>query len=374
MSIKKIKVCFISHFGYPLYNKKCKEPFGGGAEVQLYLLSKEFAKNENLEVSVITGSFKINDNSVEIIDNIFIYKVLPLKKKITNYFKGVIIFFKTLIKIKPDVVIQRCASVTTFLSTVYSKLLKKKFIYSISHENDVNGVSEKGILGKFFKSGLDNASFIVAQNNDQIIALENYKNRSIENIRVIRSGFEINIIDDCIKKSILWVGRAIQFKRPYIYLKLAQKFPNEKFIIICKKDIDENYKRTIYDEAYALTNLELIEFVPFHEINQFFKNAKVLVNTSTNEGFPNTFIQALMNKTPILSQNVDPDDILTKRKIGINCNNSFIKMVNSLRKLLNNRSFYESYSNNGYSYVLNNHNIKDIANKWIKLIKKVLKN
>jgi len=81
-----------------------------------------------------------------------------------------------------------------------------------------------------------------------------------------------------------------------------------------------------------------------------------------------------MNKTPILSQNVDPDDILTKRKIGINCNNSFIKMVNSLRKLLNNRSFYESYSNNGYSYVLNNHNIKDIANKWIKLIKKVLKN
>ena len=94
----------------------------------------------------------------------------------------------------------------------------------------------------------------------------------------------------------------------------------------------------------------------------------VLVNTSLYEGFPNTFIQALKNKTPILSLNVNPDDFLTKNEIGFFCRNDFTQMENNLKLLLQNKELYESYSKNAFLYVKNNHNIEEIAKEWIKLI------
>ncbi|KKK62284.1 hypothetical protein LCGC14_3005850, partial [marine sediment metagenome] len=55
---KSLKICFISHFGYPLYNPQCEDYSGiGGSEVQLYLLSKEFSKKNNTKIYVITGNF-----------------------------------------------------------------------------------------------------------------------------------------------------------------------------------------------------------------------------------------------------------------------------------------------------------------------------
>ncbi|KKL08743.1 hypothetical protein LCGC14_2572800, partial [marine sediment metagenome] len=152
--VKKVRLCIISHFGYPLYNKKCIETdIGGGAGVQLYLLSKEFAKKNTFNVNIITGNHKIHKNRIEVYQNIKIFKVLPLKRTFLNVLKFVIIFFLTLIQIKPDIVIQRTASPSTGLCAFYCKLFRKKFIYSISNKPEVNGEAEKGVLGKFYKYG-----------------------------------------------------------------------------------------------------------------------------------------------------------------------------------------------------------------------------
>ena len=44
-----------------------------------------------------------------------------------------------------------------------------------------------------------------------------------------------------------------------------------------------------------LSNLELYEDVPWNKIDTYFSNARVFVNTSTHEGFPNTFVQAALS-------------------------------------------------------------------------------
>ncbi len=72
--------------------------FGGGSEVQLYLLSKEFSKNDNIEVNVITGNYGDRNNHFEVKKKIKIYKVLPLKRGFINYFEFVVNFFFTYIK------------------------------------------------------------------------------------------------------------------------------------------------------------------------------------------------------------------------------------------------------------------------------------
>ncbi|MHA1439372.1 MAG: glycosyltransferase family 4 protein [Promethearchaeota archaeon] len=370
---RKIKVCFVSMLGYPLYNKQCKRKlFGGGAAVQLYLLSKELSKNSNFEINVITGNYQLTENKVEIADNIKIYNIRPIQRKFSYYFFSLINLFIILMKIKPDVIIQRGADKVSGVCAFYCKLFNKKFLFSIANLTDVNGKSERGFLGRFFKYGINNANHIIAQNKDQILVLEKYKNKRFNNITVIKSSYEIKepIIKD--KKEILWVGRAIDWKRPELFFKLAEKFPNEQFIMICNKTDNKiesiKYWNTINAEASKISNLKFLEFVPFHEINQFFEKAKVIVNTSIYEGFPNTFIQAFRNKKPIISLNVNPDDLLTKNKLGFWCNNNFDEMVKNLKKLLENEELYNIYSQNCINYAREHHDVKKNVKQWIKII------
>ena len=371
---QKLKVCFVSMLGYPLYNRNSKrEFFGGGAAVQLYILSKEFSKDNNFEVNVITGNFNLTENRIEISQNIKLHNVRPIKRKISYYFLSQINLFITLIKIKPDVVIQRGANKTTGICSLYCKIFKKKFIYSIANLTDVNGKNERGFFGKFYKYGLNNANHIIAQNRDQITVLEKYKKKKFTNINIIKNSFEIRNWKTQDKKNILWVARAINWKRPEMFIKLAGIFTNENFIMICSKTDEKvrnvKYWEQIFSTALKVPNLKFLEFVPFHKINQFFMRTKVFVNTSSFEGFPNTFIQAFINKTPVLSFNVNPDNLLTTHKIGMWCKNDFSTMIENLKKLLYDKELYELYSQNCFNYVQKHHNVSGNIKKWKEIIK-----
>ena len=76
---EKIKICVVSYFIYPLFNKKSHIPFGG-AEVQLYLLLKEFSKEKKYDLNVITSDL-ISKKKCEIHDNIKVHVSIPYKKK-----------------------------------------------------------------------------------------------------------------------------------------------------------------------------------------------------------------------------------------------------------------------------------------------------
>jgi len=369
MLSKKIKVCLVSH-GYPIYNKKYKDYYRiGGAEVQLFLLSKEFAKNDNFEANLIIGNYK-RKASIEFFEKIKIFGLRSLSKKLINHFISMIKLFFTLKQINPDFVIKRAASMVTGVCALYCRIFKKNFIYSIANETDVNGESEKNIFGKIYKFGLDNATYLVAQNFNQIIELEKFKKRKFYNIKVIKSGYEIKKEEPITQKEIiLWVARAIEWKRPEMFFMLAKQFPNEKFIMICNEvNYKKDYYKTIVRKASNLKNLTFIKFVPFHEIDDYFKQAKILINTSIYEGFPNTFIQAFRNGTPVISLNVNPDNIFSKNKIGYFCNDDFEKMKANLSLLLEKRDLYKTYSKNAYHFCRENHDIKKIGHQWIQLI------
>ncbi len=55
------------------------------------------------------------------------------------------------------------------------------------------------------------------------------------------------------------------------------------------------------------------------EVNAELANAHVLVNTSLYEGFPNTFIQAWMRRTVVVSLNVNPDGIFDETAGRVSC-------------------------------------------------------
>jgi len=368
-----LKVCIISHFGYPLYNENSSSQFGGGSEVQLYLLSKEFSKNMTIDVNVIMGDYGGINDQIEVHDKITLYKILPLKRNFFNYFKFLFNFSYYLIKINPDIIIQRAISAITGLTAAYCMLFRKKFIYSIANKPDVDS-SKKGLIYKIFRFGLKQADYVIAQNYEQMNLLKTLKIKNPSHALVLKSGYPIrkNEREITDKSDILWVGRAVNWKRPELFLKLALIFKNHNFKMICTKYVDQEYWEDIKNLTENIPNLKFIEYVKFSEIDDYFKKAKVYINTSIYEGFPNTFLQAFKYETPVISLSVNPNNIFDEYIIGYYCNDNFNLLKEKLSELLQNSALQEMIGRNAYSYVRKFHDIEIVGKQWIKVINFIL--
>lgn len=359
--MKTKKICFISLNGYSYYNKSIKLPTFGGAELQTYLLSKELAKNKNNKISVLVSG---NEKQIEYYNNI---KILKIKKKKSLLY--LIDFYKTLKKEKPQFIYKRGIGKTLFMCIIY-KLLnpRAKIIYHVASTLDINGQRFKGFLGKLLYISFKLSDILIAQTNEQLNILSNRDKKRVAKCGIIRNIYRYNE-EKFIKngKFILWVSRCVDIKRPSLFLKLAAEFPKEKFIMICPK-FDLNLWQKIKKESLNFKNITFIESISFNEINSYFKEAKVFINTSSHEGYPNTFLQSADTKTPILSLSVNPDDLLTKYKIGIYCKNDINKLKKELNKLLNSKEYYDNFSSNGLKYLKEVHDIKSNVNKFQNII------
>jgi glycosyltransferase involved in cell wall biosynthesis len=64
---------------------------------------------------------------------------------------------------------------------------------------------------------------------------------------------------------------------------------------------DRGFFDAIRARAAALPNLEMTGFLPLAQVEPWFDRARVLVNTSTYEGMPNTFLQAWARGVPTVA-------------------------------------------------------------------------
>jgi glycosyltransferase involved in cell wall biosynthesis len=111
----------------------------------------------------------------------------------------------------------------------------------------------------------------------------------------------------------LWVSRCQPVKRPHLFLDLVEAIPGKSFKMVCPRE-DVNLWESVAKRAATLSNLCFIEKVPYHEIQSHYDAARVFVNTSEWEGWPNSFIQAGLGRTALLSLAVNPDGIFEKLK------------------------------------------------------------
>jgi glycosyltransferase involved in cell wall biosynthesis len=141
--------------------------------------------------------------------------------------------------------------------------------------------------------------------------------------------------------------------------------------MICQRATGDRQYDALKKQAATVQNLQFIERVPFNEIDKYFQKAKVLVNTSDSEGFPNTFIQAGKWATAILSLNVNPDGFLDKYNCGICCGGDRQRLADALRSMLEGSKYLELGAN-ARSYVEKNHDIKEVAERYKDVFRRVV--
>lgn len=136
---------------------------------------------------------------------------------------------------------------------------------------------------------------------------------------------------------------------------------------------DKEYSRKIRAEAKLIPNLTFLDFVPFDQINDYFLRGKAFVNTSLAEGFPNTFVQAAKNKTPIFSLDANPSGILERYEMGKCFNGDFQQMVEFLGTILEDEALRERMGENAFTYAKEYHSLKRIIEKDKEWINSLLK-
>jgi len=345
----------------------------GGAEINLYFLAREFAKDPNIQVEFLVGDF--GQEKVEIIENVKLIKINRLNPVLYNNLYHKIIrrynFVKEVLLSRSDIFIASTAGeFLGYLVFIVRYLKRKKILFRVGHDWDVDGTrsQQNNHIGFLYRYALTRFHRIIVQNIKQKnILWDRYKLDS----EVIKNGFPIDKrFNPKSRKYILWVGRVVPFKRPEIFLKLAVAVPEKSFLMILSGE--KKMKDQLKAESKYIKNLEIKDAIGFFEISRFFNEAECLVNTSSAEGFPNTFIQSGMSRIPILSFNVNPDNILTKYNIGFDCRENFLKAKNFLRKL-DHLKFSELGENN-FKYVVSHHNLSDKVIRYKKVIHEMFRN
>jgi glycosyltransferase involved in cell wall biosynthesis len=216
-----------------------------------------------------------------------------------------------------------------------------------------------GFQWLFFKLGVRLANVVVVQHGNQLELLRrNYHKDGI--LRMSAHRLVSGRIPSEEKSGILWVARCEKWKDPTSLIGLARCFRDVSFVMIAPQTPDREFFLSIKEKAAGENNIKFVDHVPFGEIQRSFNKARLFVNTSLSEGFPNTFVQAAMGATPIISLYVDPDGVLEKNKMGLCARGDFNRMVADIKTLLGDEALWQKMSDNAYAYARRNHDIAHI--------------
>jgi len=356
---RAIEICFIAPKAYPLFNPDVKEIFGG-AEVDLYFLATELAKDKNFAVSFITADY--GQQKIETIAGVRIIKGINFKK---NSLTGAIKVWRGLREADAEMYMIKTISPGMFLAAFFCWLKGKTFLYRTSNTNSCDGtyLRQHPVFGRLYKWALRTAQQVFVQNKTD---RENLQRTTKVTSVAIANAHRLVELAEGQRDTILWIGRSAKIKRPMLFIDLAEKMPDENFTMICQRATGDKKYEKLVARAKQVENLQFIKQVDFDKVSNYFQHAKVFVNTSDAEGFPNTFIQACEFGTPILSFNVNPDGFLDEYKCGICCNGNLERLADSLRFMLAEDKYIEM-GNKARKYVEQNHDIKKIVEEYKKI-------
>jgi glycosyltransferase involved in cell wall biosynthesis len=276
--------------------------------------------------------------------------------------------------IDADIYVTRCSGEAVGYVQRACRKMGRAFVYMVAHEFDVSGEYGRanGLDGLQYERGLRGADVVICQHRDQVELLRAHYGREG---RVLPSLCPVPAQAgrrQAERRIVLWVARLEQWKQPELVIGLARRFPKETFVMVAPPTrLDKIYSARIETEVAAQPNMRLIPGVPFHDITALFEDAKMFVNTSHYEGFPNTFLQAAACGTPIVSWAVNPEGLLNREGIGYCAEQNPAKFEADVRRLCETPALREELGENGQRYVAQHHDPERIAQAYAELFVKL---
>jgi glycosyltransferase involved in cell wall biosynthesis len=364
------RICFICLSSYPLLAGR-NMGFGGGAEQCFTLLANELGKR-GYDVSFIT--YSDGGEPVEYISNIRVIKIYKrddvphLSRPVKARY-----IWQALRKADADICMEGPAM--SGVVPLFCRLKGKKSVRFIASDAEVlktgTALTREFFLSLFDRLNIKLVHSITVQSEYQRKMLScNFKRKStvIKNPLILPGNGMGHKHDPPL---VLWVATIKQIKQAELFLELAKAIPETKFQMIGGPELgEEPYFAFISEAARRIPNLDFIGYIPRDKLEPYFEAASILVNASTLEGFPNTFLEAWASYTPVVSLNSDPDEIICRYKLGFH-SKTFDQMVKDVKTLLEDPELRDEMGRNGRKYVEQQHDMQEIATQYADLFQQL---
>ena len=372
----KPRICIVASDIWPVLADDRSFPVIGGMQVQLSILAHAFV-HAGFPVSVVTMDFGQADGTV--VDGITVYRShkptggLPILR---FFYPRLTSWWQALKRADADIYLQRSADFLTGVTGLFSRLHRRSFIYSgasdLDFKRDETWKLFRRRMGrrdqKFYEVGLRLAQAIVAQHEGQVAECARWYGRvatRIPNCYVCEPAMMPQV-----KDLVLWVAVIKPLKRPELFLELARDLPQLRFRLVGGPGKNVECHDAAQEVAATLDNVECTGFVPYADVGAQFDQARIFVNTSDFEGFPNTFLQAWARGIPTVSF-FDCGARFDGIPVGFVCRD-LAEMRESIRRLGEDDQLWEKESRRARAYFESTHSVAEAVQRYDRLFQSVL--
>lgn len=344
------------------------EGSAGGAETQVFLLARELCRRGH---RVAIATLETSPSLPEEVEGIEIIAlpVRPPGASRTGLLAWGVRFVLALERIDRCAVVQRTAGAITGLAALLARLGGRPFVYSCSGVNDFEydqletSPAARGLFG----IGRRLARTIVVQSDEQA---ELCRLRWGRSSTVVRSLAEPAPRRTQPPEAFLWIGRLSPYKRPEIFLELAERMPDATFWVVGSAagnfpEVDEQIRR----RATELANVELLGSRSRTELANLYDRAAAVVNTSRSEGMSNVLLEAWARGVPALMHAHDPDGLVAREGLGWVADGSLDRLTELAEAAWASRDDQADVADRCRSYLAREHLPERVAERWERVLR-----
>lgn len=363
-----MKYCFLSEGSRSVEVLEGDTRQSGGAEAQVAHLATAFARLDH-EVDLIFGSGQ-KKSAPRVIQGVRCIDAFPSWSHPSTLMK----FWERLQESNPDLIYARIPSDFLWLVRLYTQRNpRSKFIYALSNDRTCNPWhTYPPSKGRWFHNllyalWLPTVDLLAIQHEGQAQILKPYiKGRLglIPNlVRSVQSEprrFEETTID------VIWITLIRPQKQLSILLDIAEQLPTLRFVVVGGFGRESN-RSGLESRMKGMKNLRYVGPRTFEDVIQLLNSSRVLVNTSSWEGFPNTMLEAWSVGVPVVSLQIDPGGVISREGLG-RVSGTPDQMVRDIANLVEEPSLNYEMGKRGQEYVRRTHSIEAVCQAFEQIL------
>lgn len=328
-----MNICLLGLDNLPVLAPEVRAHAIGGESVQQTLLARALVRRGH-EVSMVTADDSPLQDTVR--EGIRVHRAyrpaagLPVMRFIHPRWTGL---WSALGRADARIYYTSCAGMHVGLLALFCARHGRRLVFRCASDADCDPARLLIRYGRdrwLYRYGVRRADVILAQSAAQTRLLLQHFGRAA---RLAGMLVDPPLAAAARDIDVLWIGNLRQVKRPDRLLALAGALPDVAIHAVGGPVPDEAqlYER-VRRQAARHPNLTFHGPLSYADANRMYGRARLLVNTSDIEGFPNAYLQAWMQGVPVVAFR-DPDGVIGRGALGVSVS-SMRDMRAAVRDLL----------------------------------------
>lgn len=328
MTRRRVAIVMPMHWSFSL----------GGAEMQVQMLVRRLVAQGEFDVHFVAREIDPGYRP----EGYALHKVASRRSLAGTYPLDVGPLMDLLGRIQPDAIYQRVGGAYTFAAARYAQQARRRMIWHVSSNNDLAVTAWRPSLRspleqldrRLIDYGARHATSVIVQNAEQAGLLHRLFGRAdairIPNFHPVPSRLPRKPND---RITVCWLANLKPLKQPQLFLDLAADFERRsdlRFVVAGAQQMHGPAWEALLARMRRAPNLEYVGHLRPDDANELLTRSHILVNTSEYEGFPNTFIQAWFREVPVISLNVNPDQLLDGERLGYCAGGDYQRMKQAI--------------------------------------------